>query len=85
MPSWLCKIWNLLANIISKILDIVFGAVKQFLDLAVEALDKLADALGFSGSGLLWILGLGVLAYFVLTKDDDKETKVIGGGYYNAS
>lgn len=73
MPSWLCKIWNLLANIIGKILDIVFGAVKQFLDLAVEALDKLASALGFSGSGLLWLLGIGALAYFVLTKDDDQS------------
>lgn len=84
MPSWLCKIWNLLANIIGKILDIVFGAVKQFLDLAVEALDKLASALGFSGSGLLWLLGAGALAYFVLTKDDEQPPPQQGGNGYAA-
>lgn len=84
MPSWLCKIWNLLANIIGKILDIVFGAVKQFLDLAVEALDKLASALGFSGSGLLWLLGAGALAYFILTKDDDQSPPQQGGYDYAA-
>lgn len=78
MPSWLCKIWNLLSNIIGKILDIVFGAVKQFLDLAVEALDKLAESLGFSGSGLFMLLAVGALVYFVVSDDDNgKETEVV--------
>lgn len=78
MPSWLCKIWNLLSNIIGKILDVVFGAVKQFLDLAVEALDELAESLGFSGSGLFMLLAVGALVYFVVSGDDnDKETEVV--------
>lgn len=73
MPSWLCKIWNLLANIVSKVIDLVMGAVKQFLDLAVEALDSLAEALGFSG-GTLLLIGLGLAAWWLLSGTDDDDS-----------
>lgn len=75
MPSWLCKIWRLLLNIVSKIIEIAVQAVKMLLDVAVEALDGLVGALVGEGglSRLLLIGGLGLLAWWLLTRDDKNE------------
>lgn len=80
MPSWLCKIWNFLANVMAKIIDVVMGAVKQFLDLAVEAISSLAEAVGFS-PGTLLLLGAGVLLFFLLKnkKEDDSDIYLSNG------
>lgn len=64
MPSWLCKIWRLIANIVDKVLSVIFGAVKKLLDLAVAALDSLAEALGIDSTLFKWI-AFGIGAYFL--------------------
>lgn len=74
MPSWLCKIWRLIVNIVDKVLKVIIGVVKSLLDLAVAALESLVDAV--AGSGLLkWLaIGLGAwLLFGALTDDNDTE------------
>lgn len=75
MPSWLCKIWNLLANVLGKIVDFILGVVKKIIDFVVDAIEAIADAV-FGSGNLLLFLGLGLLAYFVITsnKEDDSDS-----------
>lgn len=71
MPTWLCKIWRLLANIVGKIVDLIVDVATRLLDAAVEALSKVADALGVGP--LLLMVGLGALAYLLLAGKKEEE------------
>jgi len=74
MPSWLCKIWRFIANIVGKIVDIILDIVKKIVGFVVDAIDAIGDSL-FGGNLGLWLL-LGLGAYFLLTKgkSDDEDT-----------
>lgn len=73
MPSWLCKIWKLIVNIVDKVLKVIVGAVKSLLDVAVAALESLADAVFDSGIFKWLLLGAGAWLLFGVLKDDDKD------------
>lgn len=75
MPSWLCKIWRFYANLLGKIVDFILDVVKKIVGFVVEAIESVGKAL-FSG-GWLWLLGAGVLAYFVLTSDSSEDEVVV--------
>lgn len=71
MPSWVCKIWRFVSNLLGKIVDFVLDVVKKVVQMVVEGIDSLAESI--FGSGTFWLLLVGgILAYFLLTKDDDK-------------
>lgn len=73
MPSWLCKIWNFLSNVLGKIVDFILSVVKKIVDFVVDVIEGVVDSL-FGGGNFLLYLGLGLLAYFVITSDkDDSE------------
>lgn len=72
MPSWLCKIWTFITDILGKIIDFALEQLKKVVALVVEAIDALADSL-FGGSGLLWLLAAAAVGYFILTSDGEKE------------
>lgn len=76
MPSWLCKIWRLIVNIVDKVLKVIVGAVKALLDVAVAALDSLLDSIG--GSNLLLWLALGLGAWFLLGATDGDDDQPSG-------
>lgn len=77
MPSWLCKIWNFLSNVLGKIVDFILNVVKKIVDFVVDVIESVIESVGdalFGGGNFLLYLGLGVLAYFVLTSDkNDSE------------
>lgn len=72
MPSWLCKIWNFIANILGKIVDFILNVVKKIADFVVDVIESVGDAL-FGDGNFLLLLGVGILAYFVLTSDKDSK------------
>lgn len=79
MPSWLCSIWKLVANVLGKVLKFVMDVLSAFADLVVDAVGGLVDAV-FGGSGLSGLLMWGALAlgaYFLLTGEKDDEDKTV--------
>lgn len=71
MPSWLCKIWQFVANVLGKIIDFVLDVVKKIVGMVVEAVNAVVD--GLFGGNFFLLLGAGLLAYFVLTSDKEKR------------
>lgn len=74
----ICKLFQFLANMFGVVVEAVATAVKVLGAAAVDILSELAtnigDALGLSGSSVLLIAGIGVLAYFMLTPSSDRES-----------
>lgn len=81
MPSWLCKIWQLVSNILGKIVDFITSVLDTLINLAVKAIKGVVDAVmgGGLGSFLLYAaIGLG-LYFLVRDKDDDTQSSQIEG------
>lgn len=78
MPSWLCKIWKVFANLLGKIIDLIMAVVKSLVDMAIDAINTLLSAAGgwlsspvvwiAAGVGIWWLLGRGTKK-----KDDQKQ------------
>lgn len=71
MPSWLCKIWRFLLNVLTKIVDFISTVLQKLVGMVVEAVNAIADGVGF-GNILMWA-AVGLVVYMVATKDSDKE------------
>lgn len=78
MPSWLCKIWRFIANILGKIVDFVLEVLSKIIDFVVEAIDSVFSGSGFSN--LLLFAGIGLAAYFLLKSRKDKSDITIEKG-----
>lgn len=82
MPSWICKIWQFVMNVMGKVVDFVMAVLKGLLDLAVTALDAVLDSVGelFGSPGgiLLLILGGFVVYKLVTSKDGEKNARISG-------
>lgn len=82
MPSWICKIWQFVMNVMGKVIDFVMAVLKGLLDLAVAALDAVVDSvgdlLGSPGGILLLILGGFVVYKLITSKDDEKKLEISG-------
>lgn len=74
-----CKLWNVILNVFSDVVSAVAYALKTVGTVAVEVLGAAADAVGgaigsiFGGFNLLVWAGVGVFAYFLLTKQSDND------------
>lgn len=83
-----CKLWNLILNTFSDAVNAVAYALKTVGDVAVEILGAAADAVGgaigsiFGGSNFLVWAGVGVFAYFLLTKEDDTGSRSLNVDAY---
>lgn len=81
MSGILCKIFRFILNVFTQIVTVVAEAVKILGDAVVDVLSELIQSVGdaadklFSGSGILGLLVVGSLGYFLLTSDDDDERK----------
>lgn len=106
MRGVICKIWNFLLGMLNDVTDTIAYALKTVGEVIVPVLGALGEVVGntigsiFGGSNLLIWAGVGILGYFLLTKqdDEDKSRSVLGnfaenrrtrqsddlGDYYNA-
>lgn len=77
MRSILCKIWNFVLNMFQDSVEAVAIGLKTLGEVLVPVLGAIGsvvgDAIGsvFGGSNLLVWAGVGIFAYFVLTKNKD--------------
>lgn len=75
----LCKIWNFILNIFTDTLNAVAFALKTVGEVLGDVLTSVGDGLGnfvggvFGGGNLLVWAGVGIFAYFLLTKQDDSD------------
>lgn len=82
MRNLWCKLWSWFMNIIDDIGDAVAHALKKAGTVAADLLTTIASGVGnavgsiFGGSNFLVWLGVGVFAYFVLTKEDTKNVSL---------
>lgn len=73
----LCKIWNFFLNIFTDTLNAIAFALTTVGEVLGDVLTSVGDGLGnfvggvFGGGNLLVWVGVGVFAYFLLTKQDD--------------
>lgn len=76
MPSFICKIFNLVLRLLTNVVDFVASVVTTIGSAVVDVLGDLvettADAL-FGGSKTLVWLGVGALAFWWLSSRDDDE------------
>lgn len=83
MRNLWCKIWSWLLNTFSDALTAVSHALKTVGDVAVDLLTDVAsgvgDAIGsiFGGSNFLIWAGVGVFAYFLLTKESEDGRTIV--------
>lgn len=83
MGNAICKLWTFLLNLIQKAVEAIAYALKTIGEVVIPLLGQLADAVGgaigsiFGGGNLLVWLGVGVFAYFLLTKEDDSGGEVV--------
>lgn len=86
-----CKLYNFILNTFTSAVEAVAYALKTVGAVAVEILGAAADAVGgaigsiFGGSNFIVWAGVGILAYFVLTKQDDKDKQRSLIGMYGAN
>lgn len=84
MRSLWCKLWNWILNTVSSAVETIAHVLKTVGDVAVELLTDVAGAVGgaigsiFGGSNFLVWAGVGVFAYFLLTKEDSKGDSMVG-------
>lgn len=77
-----CKIWTWILNTVSSAVEAVAHALKTVGDVVVDLLTDLGEGIGsavgsiFGGSNFLVWAGVGVFAYFFLTKED-KDGKLV--------
>lgn len=73
MSNLWCKLWNFILNTFTSAIELVGTLLETVGTVLVDVLGSVAgslgDALGISGSTVMWI-GLGVLAYFIFTSED---------------
>lgn len=78
-----CKLWNWILNTVSSAVELIAHALKTVGDVAVDLLTDLGEGLGsavgsiFGGSNFIVWAGVGVFAYFFLTKEDKNGDLVI--------
>lgn len=86
-----CKLWNLILNTFSDVVNAVAYALKTVGEVAVEVLGAAADAVGgaigsiFGGSNLLVWAGVGIFAYMLLTKKDESGSRSLNVDAYKES
>lgn len=79
MRSILCKIWNLVLMMFQDSVDAIAVGLKTLGEVLVPILGALGQVIGdtigsvFGGSNLLVWAGVGIFAYFVLTKEQDDK------------
>lgn len=77
MRGLLCKIWNFLLNIFTDLVSAVASAIAvvgtAIVDVLSEVASAVGDALGLSGSTVVW-LGVGIFAYWFISKKKDEPT-----------
>lgn len=75
MTKLLCKLFRFFLNIFEQVVTVVAEALKTVGKAAIEVLDDLlttaSNALGLPKLALF--AGVGLLAYWLLTGDDDEE------------
>lgn len=75
----LCKIWNFILNLFTDTLNAIAVALKTVGEVFCDVLTSVGTGVGnliggvFGGSNFIVWAGVGVLAYFLLTKQDDKD------------
>lgn len=91
MGNAICKLWTFLLNLIQKAVEAVAYALQTVGEVVIPLLGQLGevvnDTLGglvggvFGGSNLLVWAGVGILAYFLLTKEDENGSGSVVGNY----
>lgn len=91
MGNAICKLWTFLLNLLSKSVEAVAYALKTVGEVVIPILGDLGKVIGdtvggfvgsiFGGSNLLVWAGVGFLAYFLLTKEDEGGGGSIVGNY----
>lgn len=83
MPNWLCKIWQVVSNLLGKIVKFVTDVLDSLVNLAVKAIKGVVDAVTGGGS-LFNLLLLGVGAYVLVSllakKSDGEDATVARSG-----
>lgn len=78
-----CKIWSWILNTVGSAVEAIAYALKTVGDVAVDLLTDLGEGVGsaigsiFGGSNFLVWAGVGVFAYFLLTKEDSNGGLVL--------
>jgi hypothetical protein len=89
MRNLWCKLWSWFLNTLNDVGDAVAHTLQKAGTVAADLLTTVASGVGnavgsiFGGGNFLVWAGIGLLAYFVLTKqdDEDKAPSIIGGRY----
>lgn len=78
-----CKIWTWLLNTVNDAVSTIAHALKTVGDVAVDLLTDVAAGIGgaissiFGGSNFLIWAGVGVFAYFLLTKESEDGRTIV--------
>lgn len=91
MGNAICKLWTFLLNLIQKAVEAIAYALKTVGEVVIPLLGQLGQVVGdtiggligsvFGGSNFLVWAGVGVFAYFLLTKEDKSGGGSIVGNY----
>lgn len=82
LSSAICKLFRFISNLFGVVVETVATALKTVGAAAVDVLTELAqgvgDALGISGTSVLWIVGGGALLYLLFSgKDSNNNSGVL--------
>lgn len=73
MSSLLCKAWQWLLKMFRDLTRAIHEAMEMVVDAALGLVGSIADGVGDLLKKPVVLIGLGVLAYWFLTKDKKKE------------
>lgn len=75
MSLW-CKLWNLLLNAFTDVVDIVASAVETLGEVGLKLLGGVLDVVASGSGGFLLLAGVGLLAFYLFKKDDSTDVKL---------